>query len=117
MLPQALNFVRAGEAPARVGLRKGRRTSLHSWSFHQLGAFIEYKARRAGVPLVYVDPAYTSRQCSQCGYTDRRAKPCGQWGVSHASQPPHRRPGRRRQPSSQLGSTSKPGPSGPGQVD
>ncbi|MFJ2060276.1 zinc ribbon domain-containing protein [Streptomyces sp. NPDC087908] len=53
---------------SRVRLRKDQRTSLHSWSFHQLGAFLECKARRAGVPLVYADPAYTSRQCSQCGH-------------------------------------------------
>ncbi|MFG2295806.1 RNA-guided endonuclease InsQ/TnpB family protein [Streptomyces sp. NPDC048603] len=56
----------------RVRHRKDQRTSLHSWSFHQLGRYIEYKARRAGVPLVYVDPAYTSRQCSECGHIDRR---------------------------------------------
>ncbi|MFD8994132.1 RNA-guided endonuclease InsQ/TnpB family protein [Streptomyces abikoensis] len=56
----------------RVRLRKDQRTSLHSWSFHQLAAFVEYKAKRAGVPLVYVDPAYTSRQCSQCGHIDRK---------------------------------------------
>ncbi|MGW6411988.1 RNA-guided endonuclease InsQ/TnpB family protein [Streptomyces vinaceus] len=56
----------------RVRLRKDQRTSLHAWSFHQLGQYIEYKAKRAGVPLVYVDPAYTSQQCSQCGHTDRR---------------------------------------------
>ncbi|MFD0078164.1 RNA-guided endonuclease InsQ/TnpB family protein [Streptomyces sp. NPDC127166] len=56
----------------RVRLRKGQRAQLHSWSFHQLGAFLEYKARRAGVPLVYVDPAYTSRQCSECHHTDRK---------------------------------------------
>ncbi|MGX1887417.1 RNA-guided endonuclease InsQ/TnpB family protein [Streptomyces sp. NPDC055287] len=57
---------------SRVRLRKDQRTSLHSWSFHQLGAFVEYKARRAGVPLVYVDPAYTSQQCSECGHIDRK---------------------------------------------
>ncbi|MFJ9933740.1 RNA-guided endonuclease InsQ/TnpB family protein [Streptomyces virginiae] len=56
----------------RVRLRKNQRSSLHSWSFHQLAAFVEYKAKRAGVPLVYVDPAYTSRQCSECGHIDRR---------------------------------------------
>ncbi|MEU5426667.1 transposase [Streptomyces olivoreticuli] len=60
---------------SRVRLRKDQRTSLHSWSFHQLAAFVEYKAKRAGVPLVYVDPAYTSRQCSQCGHIDRRNRP------------------------------------------
>ncbi|MFF5925151.1 RNA-guided endonuclease InsQ/TnpB family protein [Streptomyces hydrogenans] len=56
---------------SRVRLRKDQRTSLHSWSFHQLASFVEYKAKRAGVPLVYVDPAYTSRQCSECGHIDR----------------------------------------------
>ncbi|MCD9142429.1 RNA-guided endonuclease InsQ/TnpB family protein [Streptomyces albireticuli] len=56
----------------RVRLRKDQRTKLHSWSFHQLAAFTEYKAKRAGVPLVYVDPAYTSRQCSECGHIDRK---------------------------------------------
>jgi IS605 OrfB family transposase len=56
----------------RVRLRKDQRTTLHAWSFHQLAAFVEYKARRAGVPLVYVDPAYTSQQCSQCGHIDRK---------------------------------------------
>ncbi|MEU7011419.1 transposase [Streptomyces sp. NPDC046332] len=56
----------------RVRLRKEQRTWLHSWSFHQLGAFLEYKARRARVLLVYVDPAYTSRQCSECGHIDRK---------------------------------------------
>ncbi|WP_392749158.1 RNA-guided endonuclease InsQ/TnpB family protein [Streptomyces sp. LN590] len=56
----------------RVRLRKDQRAQLHSWSFHQLGSFLEYKARRAGVPLVYVDPAYTSQQCSECGHIDRK---------------------------------------------
>ncbi|MGW2082532.1 RNA-guided endonuclease InsQ/TnpB family protein, partial [Streptomyces sp. NPDC001939] len=47
----------------RVRLRKPQRVALHSWAFAQLGAFIVYKARRAGVPVVFVDPAYTSQQC------------------------------------------------------
>jgi IS605 OrfB family transposase len=56
----------------RVRHRKDQRSQLHSWSFHQLASFVEYKAKRAGVPLVYVDPAYTSQQCSECGHIDRR---------------------------------------------
>ena len=59
----------------RARLRKPQRVTLNSWSFHQLGEFIAYKARLAGVPLVYVDPAYTSQECSQCHHIDRRNRP------------------------------------------
>ncbi|MFD5494460.1 zinc ribbon domain-containing protein, partial [Streptomyces sp. NPDC127091] len=30
-----------------------------------------YMARRAGVPVVHVDPAYTSRTCAECGHIDQ----------------------------------------------
>jgi IS605 OrfB family transposase len=56
----------------RVRLRKPQRVALHSWAFAQLGEFIVYKARRAGVPLVDVDPAYTSQMCCECEHIDRR---------------------------------------------
>lgn len=59
----------------RARLRKPRRVTLHSWSFHQLGAFIAYKAKRAGIPVVHVDPAYTSQECSQCHHIDKRNRP------------------------------------------
>jgi IS605 OrfB family transposase len=55
----------------RVTAGKDQRARLHSWAFAQLGAFVEYKARRAGVPVVHVDPRNTSRQCSQCRHTHR----------------------------------------------
>ncbi|WP_344266973.1 transposase, partial [Streptomyces sodiiphilus] len=58
----------------RVRLRKPQRVALHSWSFAQLGDFIVYKAKRAGVPLVFVDPAYTSRTCAECGHVDKRSR-------------------------------------------
>ncbi|MFD7000509.1 RNA-guided endonuclease InsQ/TnpB family protein [Streptomyces mirabilis] len=56
----------------RVRLRKPQRVALHSWAFAQLAAFIVYKARRAGVPVVFVDPAYTSQQCCECGHIDKK---------------------------------------------
>jgi putative transposase len=59
----------------RVRLRKPQRVTLSSWSFHQLGAFLTYKARRAGVPLVEVDPRYTSQTCHSCGHRDKRNRP------------------------------------------
>nr|WP_310713801.1 transposase [Nonomuraea sp. 3-1Str] len=59
----------------RVRLRKPQRVTLHTWSFHQLGRFIAYKAARTGVALVHVDPAYTSQGCSACGHVDKRNRP------------------------------------------
>src|SRR5882757_5026168 len=57
---------------SRVRLRKDQRTPLHAWSFLQLGQYIEYKAKRAGVPLVYVDPAYTSQECAKCHHIEKK---------------------------------------------
>jgi putative transposase len=59
----------------RVRLRKPQRVTLSSWSFHQLGSFLAYKARRAGIPLVEVDPRYTSQTCHRCGHRDKRNRP------------------------------------------
>ncbi|GLW98124.1 transposase [Microtetraspora sp. NBRC 16547] len=59
----------------RVRLRKPQRVTLHSWSFHQLGSFIAYKAAQRGVAVIHVDPAYTSQTCSACGHVDKRNRP------------------------------------------
>ncbi|MEV0703556.1 transposase [Saccharopolyspora sp. NPDC050389] len=75
----------------RVRLRKPQRATLHSWAFAQLGAFIVYKAKRAGVPVVFVDSAYTSQQCCECGHIEKKnrvsqvlftCRNC--WVVAHA---------------------------------
>ena len=52
----------------RIRVRKSQRYGLHSWAFHQLGEFIKYKAAIAGVPVIFVDPAYTSQRCNHCGH-------------------------------------------------
>ena len=44
---------------------------LHSWAFAQLISFIEYKAAKAGIPVVRVDPRKTSQTCSKCGHAER----------------------------------------------
>jgi putative transposase len=63
----------------RVTAKKEQRSRLHSWAFAQLGAFVEYKARRVGVPVVFVDPRNTSRQCSECKHTHRSNRVSQAW--------------------------------------
>ena len=56
----------------RTGTVARRQRARHAnWSFFQLRAFVEYKARRAGVPVVAVDPRHTSQTCPACGLVDR----------------------------------------------
>jgi putative transposase len=56
----------------RVTARGGdARNRLSGWSFHQLYTFLAYKAQIAGVPVVQVDPAYTSQTCPECGHCER----------------------------------------------
>src|SRR5919197_2725804 len=42
--------------------------------FRQLQSFIEYKARALGIEVVYLDPAYTSQTCADCGGLGSRVK-------------------------------------------
>ena len=72
---------RAREIPAKIaledlnGLRddinqkagKNQRRRVNGWAFYQLKEFLTYKALAVGIPLVLVDPAYTSRTCHVCG--------------------------------------------------
>lgn len=57
----------------RTKVRKTQRNRLSSWSFSQLRQFMTYKAIRAGIPVILVDPRDTSRGCPECGTsaTDR----------------------------------------------
>lgn len=59
----------------RLTVRRSQRATLHSWSFHQLRTFVEYKARLVGVVVVAVDPRNTSRSCPACGCVDKRNRP------------------------------------------
>jgi transposase len=64
-----------GGIRARITVGRKQRAVLHSWAFAQLRAFIEYKARLAGVILSTVNPRNTSRECSECGHIDKRNRP------------------------------------------
>lgn len=54
---------------------KKQRAVLHNWAFYQLRTFLTYKAKRAGVKLVLVNPVNTSRECSQCKHIDIKNRP------------------------------------------
>ncbi len=59
----------------RVNGFRRMRWLLGNWSFAQLQAFISYKAQMAGIPVAFVDPAYTSQTCSECGHCERANRP------------------------------------------
>lgn len=42
-----------------------------SWAFRQLADFVLYKAERAGVRVIFVDPRRTSRTCPKCGHATK----------------------------------------------
>jgi putative transposase len=67
------------------------RYSLNSWAYYQLQQFVEYKAQIAGVPVAYIEPAYTSQRCHKCGQLGNRngksfkcSQPDGCGYTSHA---------------------------------
>jgi IS605 OrfB family transposase len=55
----------------RTTVRKADRATRDSWAFYDLRQKIEYKARRAGVVVIAVDPRNTSRTCPACGRIDK----------------------------------------------
>ena len=48
-------------------ITEAKRTPERAWL-----AEVSVDALRAGVPLVFVDPAYTSQTCAECGHVDKR---------------------------------------------
>jgi IS605 OrfB family transposase len=59
----------------RTRLHRQQRSRQSNWSFGQLRAFIAYKAKLLGVPVIYVDPRDTSKTCSVCSHCDKANRP------------------------------------------
>ena len=53
---------------------RSQRGLHNSWAFYQLRQFVEYKARRAGVRVISIKPAYTSQMCSCCHHIGNRSR-------------------------------------------
>jgi len=86
----------------RQSTSKSRKNTgyIHRWSFYRLQQFVEYKAERNGIKVVYVNPKYTSQvcpccgkrnkaedrtyTCSECGYTTHRDR-VGAMNIMHVS--------------------------------
>lgn len=55
----------------RVPVIKSVRESIGKWAFKEIASFIKYKASLVGVPVFFIDPRNTSKQCSKCGHTEK----------------------------------------------
>jgi IS605 OrfB family transposase len=71
---------------------KTERRRTNNWAFYQLRMFVGYKAEIAGVPILFIAPAYTSQTCSHCGhihpekgksYRNGKRFKCGHCGFEH----------------------------------
>jgi IS605 OrfB family transposase len=51
---------------------KQERRMSNSWAFYQLRQFLTYKCLLAGVPLILVNPAYSSKSCHKCLHISNR---------------------------------------------
>jgi IS605 OrfB family transposase len=56
---------------SRTRVKQSQRNRHTNWAFSQLRAFVEYKAKAAGVTVIAVNAKYTSETCSQCGHRSK----------------------------------------------
>ena len=51
--------------------KSGLNRSIADEAWHLLQRLLEYKMERRGGKVIYVDPKYTSQQCSQCKHVSK----------------------------------------------
>ena len=54
---------------SKVTVRREQRDKHSKWTFGEIRQFLEYKAKREGLPLKMVNPKGTSRECPKCHHT------------------------------------------------
>jgi putative transposase len=64
--------------PKGGGRDRHLRRRLSSWPQDEIHRQIEYKAEERGVPIIKVDPRYTSKTCPRCGEIKERRSRVGQ---------------------------------------
>ena len=64
--------------PKGGGRGRRLRRRLSSWPQREMHRQIEYKAEGRGVPIIKVDPSYTSKTCPRCGEIKKRRSRVGQ---------------------------------------
>lgn len=64
---------RIRERTNKKSSKKTRRIT-NNWNFYQFRQMVEYKSRICGVPVEFINPAYTSQTCSKCGNVGERLK-------------------------------------------
>lgn len=58
-----------------TGITADTNRYMKNWTYYDLQTKIEYKAKEAGITIVYIEPKYTSQRCSKCGHIDRDNRP------------------------------------------
>ena len=64
--------LKQGEKGNKRKIRKSFMNKLQRWSYPKCGKKLEMLCEENRVLLTRVDPAYTSQQCSVCGFTDKK---------------------------------------------
>jgi len=50
---------------------KEHKSKFGKWSFYELAEFITYKGKLKGVPVLKINPEYTSQTCSKCNHCEK----------------------------------------------